>query len=53
MGSYRLDDVEAEVHVDGAWWPGWLDPQTWRKALDCRWEGYVRWTQGPMENRLG
>ena len=53
MGSNRLDDVEVEVRVDGVWYPGWLDPQYWRKTRDGRWEGYVRWATGLAENRLG
>ena len=53
MGSNRLDDVEVEVCVNGAWWAGWLDPTCWRRTADGRWEGYVRGTQGPAENRLG
>jgi hypothetical protein len=52
MGSNRLYDVEVEVRVDGVWYPGWLDPEFWRKAPDGRWEGYVRWSRGPAENRL-
>lgn len=52
MGSNRLDDVEVQVHVDGTWWPGWLDPQYWRRDPAGGWEGYVRWTKGPALNYL-
>jgi hypothetical protein len=51
MSSNRLDDVEVEVRVDGKWWPGWLDPQDWRKDGD-RWVALVRWSTGPAENRM-
>jgi hypothetical protein len=32
MGIDRLHDVEVEVRENGQWWPGWLDPDHWRKT---------------------
>jgi hypothetical protein len=50
MGSDRLLDVEVEVRVDGRWWPGWLDPDYWRKAPDRRrWEAT---SGGPPSQRI-
>jgi hypothetical protein len=52
MVSNRLDDVQVEVLVDDTWWPGWLDPSTWRQ-VDGRWRAFVRWQTAPAENHLG
>jgi hypothetical protein len=52
VGSNRLLEVEVEVRVDGEWWPGWLDPDDWRKD-GGRWVAMVRWTRGPAQNYLG
>jgi hypothetical protein len=52
MGSNRLADVEVEVRVNGKWWPGWLDPTSWRQG-DGRWRGFVRWQTAPTENHPG
>lgn len=49
----RIDDMEVEVRVDGIWYPGWLDPDSWRQDPDTRrWSATVRWQSGPAENRL-
>jgi hypothetical protein len=53
MGTNRHDDIEVEVRVDGEWWPGWLDPDYWRKSRDGRWQGFVQWSKGPAESRFG
>ena len=45
-------DVEVEVLVDGTWWPGWLDPDHWRRTPEGRWEGFVRWSKGPADDFL-
>jgi hypothetical protein len=52
MGSNRHDDVQVEVYAGGTWWPGWLDPDDWRK-VDGRWRAMVRYQTGPAENRIG
>jgi hypothetical protein len=52
LGTNRLLDVEVEVRVDGIWHPSWLDPDYWRKTPAGRWEGFVRWSQGPAANYL-
>lgn len=36
--------------VDGRWYPGWLDPDNWRKEQDG-WICLVRWQSAPAENR--
>jgi hypothetical protein len=45
----RLNIVDVEVLVDGTWWPGNLEH--WRRR-DDRWEGWIRWSTGPGENRV-
>lgn len=43
-------DIDVEVLVDDTWWPGVLEH---RRQADDRWEGFVRWSTGPGENRIG
>lgn len=43
-------DVDVEVLVNDTWWPGVLEHR--RQAGD-RWEGFVRWSTGPGETRIG
>lgn len=43
-------DVEVEVLVSGAWWPGFLEH---RRPDGDQWEGFVRWSSGPGQNRVG
>lgn len=47
--EHRLD-TPVEVLVDGTWWPGFLERR--RQAGDS-WEGFVRWSTAPGENRIG
>lgn len=42
--------IEVEVCVDGTWWPG--DLEHWRQT-DDRWEGWVRYSTGVGETRIG
>jgi hypothetical protein len=42
--------LDVEVLVDGAWRPGVLE--YWRQR-DGRREGWVRWSTGPGETRIG
>lgn len=48
--SERLD-VEVEVLVDGTWHGGFLEHR--RQTADGAWEGFVRWSAAPGENRIG
>lgn len=41
---------DVEVLVGGAWWPGVLEH--WRRR-DNSWQGWVRWSTGPGETRIG
>ncbi len=43
-------DSDVEVHIDCHWWPGILEH---RRRVDDRWEGFVRWSTGTGENRIG
>ena len=43
-------DVEVEVLVHGRWWPGFLEHA---RRVDDGWEGFVRWTDGPGQTRIG
>lgn len=47
--EHRLD-VEVEVLVDGTWHPGFLEH---RRPAGDQWEGFVRWSSAPGENRIG
>lgn len=42
--------IDVEVLVDDTWWSGTLEH--WRQR-DGRWEGWVRYSTGVGENRLG
>jgi hypothetical protein len=42
--------IDVQVLVDGTWWPGALEH---RRRRDGRWEGWVRYTTGLGETRLG
>jgi hypothetical protein len=50
LPSERLD-IEVEVYIDTTWWPGTLEHR--RRGRDGGWEGYVRWSTGPGETRVG
>jgi len=43
-------EIPVEVRVDGDWWPGTVEH---RRQLQGRWQGFVRWSTGPGENRIG
>ena len=43
-------DVDVEILIDDTWWPGTLEHR--RPAVDS-WEGFVRWSTGPGQNRIG
>lgn len=43
-------DTDVEVHVDDTWWPGTLEH--WRQR-DDRWEGWVRYSTGIGQTRIG
>lgn len=50
MPTTRLG-LDVEVYVDDRWWPGVLEH--WRQTAEGRWEGWVRWSTGPSETRIG
>jgi len=43
-------DLDVEVHVDCHWWFGVLEH---RRKVQDHWQGFVRWSTGPGENRIG
>ena len=48
--------LEVEVGVcpdpaDGTWWPGYLEPRRRNSEGDS--EGFVRYSTGPGQNRIG
>lgn len=47
--SSRLD-VAVEVRTGDQWHPGFLEH---RRHRGDNWEGFVRWTEGPGETRIG
>jgi hypothetical protein len=53
VSANRHLDVQVEVRRDGVWWPGWLDPTQCRRDDTGRWRGFVRYSTGPDQNRLG
>ncbi|QNN54703.1 hypothetical protein [Nocardioides mesophilus] len=48
LPTERLD-VDIKVLVDDTWWPGVLEH---RRQAEQQWEGFVRWSTGPGENRV-
>lgn len=43
--------IDVEVHVDDTWWPGTLEH--WRQTADGRWDGWVRYSTGIGQTRIG
>jgi len=43
-------DLDVEVHVDCHWWPGVLEH---RRKVQDQWQGFIRWSTGPGQNRIG
>ena len=43
--------IDVEVRVGDDWHAGTLEHR--RQAHDGVWEGFVRWSTGPGENRIG
>lgn len=43
-------DVAVEVLIDDHWHPGTLEHRRQRGEV---WEGFVRWSTGPGETRIG
>ena len=51
-------DVDVEVLIDGAWWPGYLRRRDWYQASEGRWACPVRFStwespEGSIESRTG
>jgi hypothetical protein len=51
-------EVDVEVLVDGAWWPGYLRHRDWHQTSGGRWLCPVRFStwespDGPIEDRTG
>ncbi len=51
-------DVDVEVLVDGAWWPGYLRHRDWRRTSEGRWVCSVRFStwgtpEGAIEDLTG
>jgi hypothetical protein len=43
--------IDVEVRVGDQWHPGTLEHR--RQTREGDWEGFVRWSTGPGENRIG
>jgi hypothetical protein len=43
--------IDVEVRVRDGWQPGTLEHRRQTRAGD--WQGFVRWSTGPGENRIG